>query len=135
MRLTLQIVTIVSFVFLVYSCARVRHVFERKERVYQAPRMGAEYRFDEGLRREKHPQNLFSKKERKDMEKMGQLSKQERNAPSTRISPMQADSLLTGKTRDTTRVDSTQAIPADSTLPQPSDTTRPQSPPADATHH
>ena len=36
-----------------------------------APRMGAEYRFEEGLRKEKKPQYLFSKKERQEMEKMG----------------------------------------------------------------
>ena len=38
---------------------------------YQPPRMGAEYRFEDGLRKEKHPQYLFSKKERKEMAKMG----------------------------------------------------------------
>ncbi|TWV97353.1 hypothetical protein [Chitinophaga pinensis] len=36
-----------------------------------APRMGAEYRFEEGLKKEKNPQYLFSKKERQDLEKMG----------------------------------------------------------------
>lgn len=128
MRLPPRIVTIVSIALLLYSCARVKHVFERKERVYQAPRMGAEYRFDEGLRREKHPQNLFSKKELKDMEKMGTMTHQERNAPNTRISPMQADSILTGKTRDTTRTDSTGTIPADSIQPQRPDTSAPQRP-------
>jgi hypothetical protein len=89
--------------------------------------MGAEYRFEEGLRKEKHPQNLFSKKERKEMEKMGALTKQERSAPKTRITAMQADSILTGKTRDTTqaiRTDSTQTIPVDTTLPRSTDTTR-----------
>lgn len=87
--------------------------------------MGAENRFDEGLKREKHPQQLFSKKERKDMEKMGTVSEQERSAPNTKISPMQADSILTGKTDSArTRTDSTGAIPADSTAPQPADSTR-----------
>jgi hypothetical protein len=94
--------------------------------------MGAEYRFDEGLRREKHPQNLFSKKELKDMEKTGTMSQQERNAPNTRISPMQADSILTGKTRDTTRTDSTNTIPTDSIQRQRPDTSASQ--PADTTH-
>lgn len=133
MRLPRPIVTTLLFALLLYSCARVKHAFERKERIYQAPRMGAEYRFDEGLRREKHPQNLFSKKDRKDMEKMGTVTRQERSAPTTRISPMQADSILTGKTRDTTRTDSTRTLPADSlqsqlpdtSAPQPADTTRP----------
>lgn len=129
MRIPPRIVTVFFFALLLYSCARVRHAFERKERVYQAPRMGAEYRFDEGLRREKHPQNLFSKKDLKDMQKMGTVSHQERNAPNTRISPMQADSILTGKTRDTTRTDSTNTIPADSLQPQRPDTLVPQ--PAD----
>lgn len=36
-----------------------------------APRMGAEYRFEEGLRKEKRPQYLFDKKTRKEMAKMG----------------------------------------------------------------
>jgi len=36
-----------------------------------APRGGAEYRFEEGLRREKKPQYLFDKKTRKEMAKMG----------------------------------------------------------------
>ncbi|WP_298735470.1 hypothetical protein [uncultured Chitinophaga sp.] len=125
MRLPRQIVTIFLFALLLFSCARVRQTFERKERVYQAPRIGAESRFDEGLRREKHPQQLFSKKELKDMEKMGTMTRQERNAPNTRISPMQADSILTGKTRDSTRVDSANIIPADSISPQRPDTTRP----------
>ena len=34
-------------------------------------RMGAEYRFEDGLRKEKHPQYLFDKKTRKDLAKMG----------------------------------------------------------------
>src|ERR1044072_8891776 len=132
MRLPRQILTVFLFALLLFSCARVRHVFERKEHVYQAPRMGAEYRFDEGLRREKHPQNLFSKKELKDMEKTGTMSQQERNAPNTRISPMQADSIHTGKRRDTTRTDSTNTIPTDSKHRQRPDPSASQ--PADTTH-
>jgi hypothetical protein len=34
-------------------------------------RMGAEYRFEEGLGKEKHPQYLFDKKTRKDLKEMG----------------------------------------------------------------
>ncbi|MRG48312.1 hypothetical protein GFS24_24565 [Chitinophaga sp. SYP-B3965] len=109
-------VQIIIGLLLLYSCSNVRSVFQRKQQVYQPPRLGAESRFEDGLRREKKPQNLFSKKERKGMENMGMISKQERTAPSTRISPMQADSLLTGKTRDTTRTDSTQVIPVDTTI-------------------
>lgn len=122
MRFIVQIVTALSFALLLYSCSNVRGVFQRKQQVYQAPRMGAEYRFEEGLRKEKHPQNLFSKKERKEMEKMGALTKQERSAPKTRITAMQADSILTGKTP--ARADSTQAIPADTTLRPSADTTK-----------
>lgn len=113
MRLTLQIIALLFFVLLLYSCSSVRGVFQRKQQLYQPPRLGAESRFEEGLRKEKHPQNLFSKKERKDMEKMGRLSTHERTTPKTRITAMEADSILTGKTRDSTRIDSTQAIPVD----------------------
>lgn len=120
MRFLVQIIA----VLLLYSCSNVRGVFQRKQQVYQPPRLGAESRFEEGLRREKHPQHLFSKKERKDMERMGTLTSHERATTKTRITPMQADSILTGKTRDTTRTDSTQVIPADTTLPQLPDTTK-----------
>lgn len=126
MRFLLQIVTTVSIALLLYSCSNVRNVFQRKERVYQPPRLGAEYRFEEGLRRQKNPQNLFSKKERKDMEKMGigESSRQQgRSAPNVRISAMQADSLLTGKTRDTA-----QTVPIDSSLAKPADTVKPIQP-------
>lgn len=62
------------------------------------------------------------------MEKIGmRYSDQDRATPNTRVTPMQADSILTGKMRDTTRAvskDSTQALPADTTLPQPVDTTK-----------
>lgn len=37
----------------------------------QPLRMGAEYRFEDGLRKEKRPQYLFDKKTRKDLAKMG----------------------------------------------------------------
>src|ERR1044072_5360274 len=132
MRLPRQILTVFLFALLLFSCARVRHVFERNEHVYQAPRMGAEYRFDEGLRREKHPQNLFSKKELKDMEKTGTMSQQERTAPNTRIRPMQANSILTDKTRDTTRTGSRNTKPTDIIQRQRPDTSA--SHPADTTH-
>lgn len=124
MRFPLQIVLIT---ILLYSCSGSRNVFQRKERYYQPPRLGAEYRFEEGLRKQKNPQNLFSRKERKDMEKMGigaSSRQQERAAPNVRISAMQADSILTGKTRDTTRTDSVQVVPVDSSLSKPADTTR-----------
>lgn len=125
MRFPVQIVTILSFALLLNSCSSGESIFQRKQQVYQAPKLGAEYRFEEGLRKEKKPQDLFSKKERKEMEKMGMSAKQDRSAPNTRITSMQADSILTGKTRDTTKTagtDSTRAIPADTTLPQSTDT-------------
>lgn len=134
MRLILQIVTVLSVVLFLYSCARVSHVFQRKERIYQPPRLGAEYRFEDGLKREKRPDDLFSKKDRRDMEKMGMLSKQDRAAPQERITPMQADSILTGKTRDTTQTahpDSTQTVPLDTTQTVRPDST--QRIPADTT--
>ena len=126
MRFPLQTVTVLLLPLILYSCSRAGGIFQRKEQVYQPPRLGAEYRFEEGLRKQKNPQQLFSKKERKEMEKMGRLTPQERSAPNTRITAMQADSILTGKTRDTTAVlaDSTQAKPVDSLHQQPVDTTR-----------
>lgn len=127
MRLILQIVTVLSVVLFLYSCARVSHVFQRKERIYQPPRLGAEYRFEDGLKRERRPDDLFSKKDRREMEKMGMLSKQDRAAPKERITPMQADSILTGKTRDTTQTanpDSTQTVPVDTTQTTRRDSTQ-----------
>lgn len=123
MRFPRQIISILSFTLLLYSCSRIGGAFQRKERVYQPPRLGAEYRFEDGLRRQKNPQDLFSKKERKDMLKLGMRSEPgQRPTPKTQITPMQADSLLTGKTRDTT----TQAIPKDSTQRMPADTAHPR---------
>lgn len=46
-----------------------------------APRMGAEYRFEEGLRKEKKPQYLFDKKSRKEMAKMGYPTGEPNHAP------------------------------------------------------
>lgn len=127
MRSPLPVTAVIAFAFVLYSCSGIQNVFSRKNQVYQPPRIGAEHRFEDGLRRQKNPDNLFSKKERKEMEKMGMITGKERIAPNTRITPMQADSILTGKTRDTAQAapaDSSQAIPADSTAPRPADTTR-----------
>ena len=44
-------------------------------------RMGAEYRFEDGLRKEKHPQYLFDKKTRKDLAKMGLPTGEPNTAP------------------------------------------------------
>ncbi|GAA0557419.1 hypothetical protein [Chitinophaga japonensis] len=117
-------VTISLGILLVYSSCS-HSVFQRN-RVYQAPRMGAESRFDEGLRREKHPQHLFSKKERRDMEKMGTLSQEKRAAPNTRISAARADSIANGLApADSTQTtaDSTR-LPMDSAQAPPPDTAR-----------
>lgn len=54
-----------GFVFLGTGCASSRGGN------YEPPRLGAEYRFEDGMRKEKHPQYLFSNKERKEMIKMG----------------------------------------------------------------
>jgi hypothetical protein len=127
MRLSPKILTILPGILLIYSSCS-RNILQRGDKYYSAPAMGAESRFDEGLRKEKHPQQLWSKKERKDMEKAGTVSPSERSAPATKISPMQADSLLTGKKPDSTRsipaADSTPTIPIDTSRTTP-DTTRP----------
>lgn len=99
--MSIRSILILSMIILCSCNGGLRSTFQRKERVYQPPRLGAEYRFEDGLRKQKNPQNLWSKKERKDMEKSGRYTPKETSAPNTRISPMQADSLLTGKTRDT----------------------------------
>jgi len=123
MRLPLGLIAIICL----YSCSS--RLFQKKEHVYSAPAIGAESRFDEGLRREKHPQQLFSKKERRDMEKMGVLSGEgRRDAPTERITPAKADSILYGIKPDTTRrsaTDSTAApaLPDSVHTPQPVDTT------------
>lgn len=54
----------------------------RTERGYDPDlRGGAEYRFEEGLRREKKPQYLFDKKTRKEMAKMGYPTGEPNAAP------------------------------------------------------
>ncbi len=63
--------SILSVIVIIAICGcngGMRSAFQRKERVYEPPRLGAEYRFEDGLRRQKNPQNLWSKQERKDME-------------------------------------------------------------------
>lgn len=71
-----------------------------------APRMGAEYRFEEGLRKEKKPQYLFDKKTRKEMAKMGY--------PTGERSISTGDA-STGKPAATTpQAGKTKALPVDS---------------------
>ncbi|MCF6408046.1 hypothetical protein L3C95_34480 [Chitinophaga filiformis] len=54
----------------------------RTERGYDpAPRGGAEYRFEEGLRKEKNPQYLFDKKTRKELAEMGYPTGEPNAAP------------------------------------------------------
>jgi len=61
---------------IIFSCTMLAGIVSsiscRTNRGYDtAPRMGAEYRFEDGLPKEKKPQYLFNKKERKDMAQMG----------------------------------------------------------------
>jgi hypothetical protein len=51
----------------------------------EPPRLGAEYRFEDGLRKEKRPQYLFDKKTRKDMAKMGLPAGQSNEATSAAV--------------------------------------------------
>ena len=44
-------------------------------RIYRPPALGAEYRFDEGLKPSKHPSHLFDKKMEKDLQKNGMGNK------------------------------------------------------------
>jgi hypothetical protein len=75
-------------------------------RKYQEPpRLGAEYRFEDGLKKEKKPQYLFDNKTRKDMAKMGLPAGSSNEATSAAVpsssfskTPPVADSLK----RDTT---------------------------------
>ncbi|RFM33732.1 hypothetical protein [Chitinophaga silvisoli] len=64
-NILILIMMLAGFVFLGTGCASSR------SGNYEPPRLGAEYRFEDGMRREKHPQYLFSNKERKDLRKMG----------------------------------------------------------------
>lgn len=43
----------------------------KKYPIYQAPHMGAEYQFDQGMHPPKHKLGLFSKRMRKSMEQRG----------------------------------------------------------------
>ncbi|GEP96171.1 hypothetical protein [Chitinophaga cymbidii] len=115
MRASPQLVTISLGLLLLY-CSCSRNIFQRG--VYQPPRLGAEHRFEDGLRRQKNPQQLFSKKDRRHMEKIGMLSNfEERASPPVKISAARADSILTGKTDSTNiqRTDSASTTPADTT--------------------
>lgn len=102
--------------------------------VYKPPRLGAEYRFEDGLKRQKHPQNLFSKKMQKDLEKQGKISTTVRDAP-----PPPAGMVKGSKGTDTLHTlqhaampDSLQTLPKDTlggSRPVPAtDTLRPATP-------
>ncbi|SHN29179.1 hypothetical protein [Chitinophaga sp. CF418] len=71
-----------------------------------APRGGAEYRFEEGLRSEKKPQYLFDKKTRKEMAKMGYPTGEPNAAP-----PAETGGVKVGMPAKT---DAKKAVPADS---------------------
>lgn len=71
-----------------------------------APRAGAEYRFEEGLRKEKRPQHLFDKKTRQEMAKMGYPTGESNPAP---------QETREGKAAVTTpKADTKKAAPTDS---------------------
>jgi len=102
--------------------------------VYKPPRLGAEYRFEDGLKRQKHPQHLFSKKMQKDLEKQGKMSTVVRDAP-----PPPAGMIKGTKGADTLHTmqhsampDSLQTLPKDtlagSTAVPATDTLRPATP-------
>lgn len=91
-------------------------------KIYQAPRMGAEYRFEEGLRPEKRPQYLFDKKTMKDMEKQnivgGYAPKRRNTAPTIPIPKKVVDSVGAVK-------DSSSAAVRDSLAPVQDSSTAP----------
>lgn len=128
MRSTQCIAIVLIITTFSYSCSS--GVFQRRTRVYQAPALGAETRFQEGLRRQKNPQQLFNKKERRDMEKMGYFSGggagRERDAAMEKISPAKADSMLYGIKPDTTQkvIKDSTALPDSIVVPKP-DTSAP----------
>ncbi|RAJ79153.1 hypothetical protein CLV59_106214 [Chitinophaga dinghuensis] len=82
-------------------------------KVYTAPAMGAESKFDDGLRPEKHPQYLFDKKTMKDMKRTGLSSDYTRKRNTAPTAPVKksapaADSLAQSS-------DSSHAAPPNAT--------------------
>lgn len=71
-----------------------------------APRAGAEYRFEEGLRKEKRPQHLFDKKSRRDMAKMGYPTGESNVAPNETREEKAAVTAPKTDTKKTTPTDS-----------------------------
>lgn len=64
-------------------------------KIYHPPPMGAEYRFDEGLKPEKHPQKLFDKKMQRYLEDQGEAHPETRPAattPAPKANPAPSDS-------------------------------------------
>jgi hypothetical protein len=82
-----------GFLFLGAGCAS-----SRGSGNYEAPRLGAEYRFEDGMKREKKPQYLFSNKERKEMEKMGLPAGAQNEAVGAASMPASTSQLPTMKT-------------------------------------
>jgi hypothetical protein len=84
-------------------------------RIYEAPRMGAEYRFDDGLPKEKKPQYLFDKKTRKEMAKRGYPQGTPNSAPALKavnkevVAAPQADTKTPSST-DGMRMDSAYKV-------------------------
>lgn len=71
-----------------------------------AQRGGAEYRFEDGLRKEKKPQYLFDKKTRKEMAKMGYPTGEPNGAP-----PVEKGG---AKVATAPQADAKKVVPADS---------------------
>ncbi|NIG56053.1 hypothetical protein [Chitinophaga sp. Cy-1792] len=88
-------------------------------KIYTAPAMGAESKFDDGLRPEKHPQYLFDKKTMKEMKKEGLSSDYTRKRNTAPTAPIK-------------KATSGETLPADSSHMNPSDTLKL---PADSSHN
>ncbi|MFB6457890.1 hypothetical protein ACE38W_21645 [Chitinophaga sp. Hz27] len=78
-------------------------------KIYSAPAMGAESKFDDGLRPERHPQYLFDKKTMKDMKKEGLSNDYARKRNTAPTAPIK-------------RASTGEVLPADSSHMNPSDT-------------
>ncbi|SFW25018.1 hypothetical protein [Chitinophaga sancti] len=93
-NILIPIMMLAGFVFLGIGCASSR------SGNYEPPRLGAEYSFEDGMRREKHPQYLFSNKERKDMRKMGLPAGEQNEAVGGRVLPSATNHLPADVKRD-----------------------------------
>jgi hypothetical protein len=69
--------------------------------------LGAEYRFEDGLRKEKHPQYLFDKKTRKDLAKKGLPAGHSNQATSAAVPAPSSSFSKTPAVADSVRRDTT----------------------------